>query len=156
MDKISRRKFLKVVGGGSAALAGGALLFGGVGLSGNKATDALTFKAMAGLPSAPLPSYASYVVEGGVNLATRTGVITKTVFAGHPDEVSNLALPGLTRTLRVTGVEVMGAVVKVTGQVMDPSTLLAGEKETVNLTIDRSAGTLRTEFLGKEIELTLA
>ncbi len=156
MDKISRREFLKVVGGGSVALAGGALLFEGMGLNGKKATDALTFKAVAGLPSAPLPSYASYVVEGGVNLAARTGVITKTVFAGHPDEVSNLALPGLTRMLRVTGVEVAGPVVNVTGEVMDPSTLLAGEKATVDLRIDRSAGTLRTEFLGKEVELKLS
>jgi hypothetical protein len=155
LQEISRRKFLKVVGSGSIALAGASLVFGGADLLGKKTGDALAFKAITGLPSVPLPSYASYVVEGGVNLATRTGVITATVFAGHPEEVSNLALPGLTRTLRVTGVEVMGPVVRVTGKVTDPSTLLPGEKHTVDLRIDREAGTLRTEFLGKEVVLTL-
>ena len=155
MDKISRRDFLKLVGGGSVGLAGGAMLRN-FGLPGQVAKDALTFRAVAGLPSSPLPSYASYVIEGGVNLATKTGVMTKTVFAGAPDATSNLALPGLTRTLRVTDVSSLGGVVRITAEVADPSILLKGESPTTTMTIDRSSGTARTEFLGREVELQLA
>ena len=155
MDKISRRDFLKIVGGGSVALAGGAML-ANIGLPGQVAKDALTFRAVAGLPSMPLPSYASYVVEGGVNLATKTGVVTRTVFAGAPDATSNLALPGLTRNLRITDVSSLGGIVRITAEVADPSILLKGETSTTTITIDRSSGTARTDFLGRDIELQLA
>ena len=155
MDKISRRDFLKIVGGGSVALAGGAML-ANFGLPGQVAKDALTFRAVAGLPSMPLPSYATYVVEGGVNLATKTGVVTRTVFAGAPDATSNLAFPGLTRNLRITDVSSLGGVVRITAEMADPSVLLNGETSTATITIDRSSGTARTDFLGREIELQLA
>ena len=155
MDKISRRDFLKMVGGGSVALAGGAML-ANFGLQGATTKDALTFRAVAGLPSMPLPSYASYVVEGGVNLATKTGVVTRTVFAGAPDATSNLALPGLTRNLRITDVSSLGGIVRITAEVADPSVLLKGESSTTTITIDRSSGTAHTEFLGREVELQLA
>jgi hypothetical protein len=155
MDKISRRKFLKLVGGSSVALVGGAM-FTKIGLPGQIEKDALTFRAVAGLPTAPLPSYASYVIEGGVNLASKTGVVTKGVFAGSPDATSNLALPGLTRNLRVTDVSSLGGVVRITAEVADPSVLLKGEAPTTTITIDTSSGTARAEFLGREVELQLA
>jgi len=116
----------------------------------------LTFRAIAGLPTAPLPSYASYVIEGGVNLANKTGIVTKTVFAGAPDAVSNLALPGLTRTMRVTDVSSVAGVVRITAELADPSVMLKGEEHTTTITIDTASNTAQAEFLGREIELQLA
>ncbi len=155
MDKMSRRNFLKIVGGGTAMLAGGVML-SGFGLPSQAGTDALTFRAVAGLPTKPLPSYASYVLEGGVNVATKSGVLTKTVFAGPPDAMSNLALPGLTRVIRVTDVRELGKSVEIVGQVADPSQLLQGESSTVTVRVDKAAGTAQTLFLGNEINLQLA
>lgn len=136
------------------AVAGSAMLLG-VDITDQKANEALAFRAVAGLPSGPIPSYASYVIEGGVNLATKTGVITTNVFAGHPEAISNLTLPGLTRTIRVTHVETSGNTVKVSGEIMDPSTLLPNESTTATVVIDRSTGTAKTEFLGNQVELKL-
>ncbi len=155
MDKMTRRDFLKLVGGGSMALAGGAML-SGLGLPAGSAKDALTFRAIAGLPSAPLPNYASYVIEGGVNLATGSGVLTRTVFAGHPEGMSNIALPGLTQVVRVTGVNSLGSLVEIKGEVADSAQLLPGETSQVTVRVDRSSGTVRAQFLGNKIDLRMA
>lgn len=152
MEKINRRDFLKLVGSGSAAIAGGAMLTG-IGLPGQGRSDAFTFRAVAGLPTAPLPSYASYVLEGGVNLAAGSGVVTKTVFAGPPDAMSNLTLPGLTRVLRITGVRQLGSILELTAQAADPFQLLRGESPTVTVRIDRSTGQAQAHFLDSLVEL---
>jgi len=102
-----------------------------------------------------LPSYASYVVQGGVNLATQTGVITKNLFAGPPEAASTFALPGLARIVRVTTVREMGSTLEILGTVDDPSVLLKGESSKVEIKVDKSAGTVRTPFIDEEIELKL-
>ena len=154
MRKISRRDFLKLVGGGSAAAAVGAML-PQVGLLTPASKEAFTFRAVAGLPEGILPSYASYVVQGGVNLATQTGVITKNLFAGPPEAASTFALPGLARIVRVTTVREMGSTLEILGTVDDPSVLLKGESSKVQIKVDKSAGTVRTPFIDEEIELKL-
>jgi len=102
-----------------------------------------------------LPSYASYVVQGGVNLATQTGVITKNLFAGPPEAASAFALPGLARIVRVTTVREMGSTLEILGTVDDASVLLKGESSKVQIKVDKSAGTVRTPFIDEEIELKL-
>lgn len=138
-------------------LAGGAML-SGIGFSSptsQAGKNALTFRAVAGLPTGPLPSYASYVLEGGVNLASRSGVMTKALFAGPPEAISNIAFPGLTRIIRVMDVKEFGSIVQIEGQLADPGQLLPGESPTVTVRIDRSTGTAQTHFLGTEIDLRL-
>ena len=154
MKKISRRDFLKLVGGGSAAAAVGAML-PQVGLLTPASKEAFTFRAVAGLPGGILPSYASYVVQGGVNLATQTGVITKNLFAGPPEAASTFALPGLARIVRVTTVREMGSTLEILGTVDDPSVLFKGESSKVQIKVDKSAGTVKTPFIDEEIELKL-
>src|SRR5712691_1586012 len=105
MTEISRRKFLKMLGAGTGFMAAGALIPGGVLTSGRvlQATkNKLKFRAVGGLPQGVLPSYASYVIEGTIDLRTHSGVATKNVFAGPPEAMSTIALPGLSRTVRIT------------------------------------------------------
>ena len=154
MRRISRRDFLKLVGGGSAAAAVGAML-PQVGFLTPASKQAFTFRAVAGLPGGILPSYASYVVQGGVNLATQTGVITKNLFAGPPEAASTFALPGLARIVRVNTVREVGSTLEILGTVDDPSVLLKGESSRVQIKVDKSAGTVRTPFIDEEIELKL-
>jgi len=68
--EINRRGFLKLAGVGTAVAAGATIpavemLFGG-----HPGTIAL--RAVGGLPSEPLPTYASYVLDGNVDLAQKT------------------------------------------------------------------------------------
>src|SRR3989304_7584321 len=99
MEDVDRRAFLKMVGVVSGSVAVGAappaiaLAFRG--------PDGLAFRAVGGLPASGLPAYASYVLQGSVNLATRSGVLTRTVHAGGPDAPRGFALAGLDRVLRV-------------------------------------------------------
>lgn len=154
MKKITRRDFLKLMGAGSAAAAVGAML-PQVGLLTPASKEAFTFRAAAGLPAGNFPSYASYVVQGGVNLATQTGVITKNLFAGPPEVASTLALPGLARIVRVSAVREVGSTLEILGTVDDPSVLLRGESSTVRIKVDKAAGTVRTPFIDEEIDLKL-
>lgn len=155
MDKINRRDFLKFAAGSSLTLAGGAML-SGLGLPSSTGRNAFTFRAVTGLPSGPIPSYASLVIEGGLDLAAGTGILTQTVFAGPPDAMSNIALPGLTRIVRVTSVRSTGSLIEIHGAPADPSQLHALETGTVSILVDRSAGTARAKFLDSEVRLKLS
>src|SRR5690348_15858456 len=102
MEKLNRRKFLKVAGASSAIAAGAAIPSAGL-LTGNAATHGrVTIRAVVGMPKKPLPNYASYVIEGHVIHDAKTGVITKSVFAGGPETMSTVALPGMSHITRVT------------------------------------------------------
>src|SRR5689334_4545157 len=102
MNSFSRRQFLIFIGAGAVMLAGGTALTVRQ-LTGNAQGNTLKFRAITGLPAKPMPVYASYVIDGQVNLNNKTGAITKNVFAGPPEEPTNIAL--LTRNVRVTGVQ---------------------------------------------------
>ncbi len=90
MDKLNRRKFLKVAGASTAVVAGVSVPSADLLANNTTKKGTLTFRAVAGLPAKPLPSYASYVLEGHVDLTSGSGVMTKTVFAGSPGKARNL------------------------------------------------------------------
>jgi hypothetical protein len=155
MEKLNRRKFLKVAGASTAVAAGVSVPSAGL-LAGNKMkSGTVTFRAVAGMPAKPLPSYASYVLEGHVDLASGSGVMTKTVFASSPETMSTIALPGMSRIARITGVEDLGGSLRITGMVDDRSQLQRGESPMFNVLIDRTRGIVQTEFFGKEVSLLL-
>ena len=156
MEKLNRRKFLKVAGASSAVAAGAALPSAGLLASSATTHGTVTFRAVAGMPQKPLPNYASYVIEGHVNLDTRSGVITKSVFAGAPEMTSTVALPGMSRIARVTDVADEGGVLRITGVVDDRSQLRRGESNTFSVLLDRPQGIVKAEFFGDSVTLLLA
>src|SRR5438552_16591867 len=132
MKGINRRRFLQVAGAGSIAAAAGAAtvvpqLAASSRLTTSSKQGTVTFRAVTGLPSKPLPSYASLLIEGHVNLTTRSGVVTKTFFAGSPQAKSTVALPGLSRIIRITDVQNLGGTFRIRGVIDDRSQLQFGE-----------------------------
>ena len=116
MKQLDRRDFLKMAAAGSAAAATAAALP----LSGVLTwigQDTFAFRAVAGLPKDPLPTYASLVVEGRVNLDRGTGTVTKSLYAGAPDAISNILFPGTARTIQVTGVHRSGDTIRIVGTI---------------------------------------
>src|SRR5436309_14864706 len=102
--EISRRKFLKMLGAGTGVMAAAILIPGGVLTSGRvlpASKNKLKFRAVGGLPQGSFPSYASYVIEGTIDMKTHSRIATTTVFAGPPEAMSSIALPGLSRTIRI-------------------------------------------------------
>jgi len=95
------------------------------------------------------------VIEGHVNLTTRSGMLTKAVFAGHPEGMSTIALPGLSRIVRITDVQDLGGAFRIIGVVDDRSQLLRGESLDFDMYIDPSNGIVRTGFFGNEVQLLL-
>ena len=155
MEKLNRRKFLKVAGASSAIAAGAVLPSSGL-LAKSAATNGtVTFRAVAGMPQKPLPNYASYVIEGHVNLDARTGVITRSVFAGAPETMSTVALPGMSRIARITDVVEEAGLLRITGVVNDRSQLRRGESPTFTVFMDRSLGTVKAEFFGNSVTLLM-
>jgi hypothetical protein len=161
MKGINRRRFLQLAGAGTLAAATAGATAGVPGLSTATRLSATSkqgrfnFRAVTGLPSKPLPSYASYVLEGQVDLTTHSGVITRTVFAGHPEAMSTVALPGLSRIIRITDVQALGWTFRVLGVVDDRSQLQQGESRVFDLLIDPAQGLARTSSLGSPIVLQL-
>jgi hypothetical protein len=161
---VNRRGFLKLAGMGGAAVAavGGMRLAGSSAVAGRAArakvapteSATLQFRAMGALPKAPLPSYATQVVEGNVDIARQSGVLASTFFAGAGG-VSAMALPGLSRSIRVTGVDSSGSMVRITGVVDDRSQLQPGESPIVHVNVDRKTGVAVANVHGRDVELAL-
>jgi len=133
MEQMDRSTFMKLAGAGSVAAA--------VPMAGKLAAQddsRLQFKALGGLPKAPLPSYATHVVEGTVDLTTGTGIVTTRVLAGHPGGTSGVGLPGLARIIRIDRV--------------------VAERDEYRLAgvIDRKNGVVRAPFAGRQVSLPLA
>jgi hypothetical protein len=171
MDSIDRRKFLKFVGAGSGIAVASALASGGIqnllgnaggggtlisalGLTKSQAPDALSFRAVAGMPAAPWPAYASYVLEGNVNPVNRSGVLTRTVFAGAPGSMSDIALPGLSETIYVTDVRPAHDGLLIQGLVAGRSQV-GGESQTVEILVDRTRRIVHAPFSGSTVNLSL-
>ena len=154
MEGFDRRGFLKLVGvlGGSVTVGALTPAFGLLKFSD---PETLSFRAVTGLPAAPMPAYASYVLEGNVNLGTRSGVVTRTVFAGPPEAMSGIALPGLSQTIRIKDVIPSRGVVRIRGEVADRSQLAAGERPTMEILVDRSRGIIRAPFGISGVNLSL-
>jgi hypothetical protein len=152
MDKLDRKTFLAGVGSVAAAGAVGVPLTQRLG----SASKGLAFRATAGLPKAPLPSYATHVVEGTVDLVRSSGLITSRVLAGHPGAMSAIGLPGFARLIRVTDAEARGQQVRLRGVIEDRSQLGRGESASVEVLVDRERGIVWAPFLGRQSELQLA
>lgn len=156
MNKIERRKFLKVAGAGVAGTAAVSALGPLAKLAISLGEDGLLrFRAVTGLPREPLPAYASYVLDGQVDLRTKTGTITRVLYAGAPDAMSSISFPGVTRTVRVTGLEQSDGLIRITGMVDDRSKLLKGESPAVELVISRSQKRAWAQFFGTEVSMRL-
>jgi hypothetical protein len=158
MKKLNRRTFLTVAGTSTAAAATGAAITSASLFTGHimgEKSGTLTFRAVAGLPSRLLPAYASYVIEGHVNLTTHSGVVTKTLFAGDPAQMSRIAFPGQSRIIRVTDAEDLGGTYRITGVIDDRSQLQRGESSTFNILIDPSQRVARMNFFGSELVMSL-
>jgi hypothetical protein len=153
MKHMDRRSLFKLAGVGSLLAAGAALPV--VGRIASQPANLFGFRATLGLPEAPLPSYATYIVEGTLNLATGTGLVTSRVLAGHPGAPSEIGLPGLGRIVRVAGVETRGAQLRVQGVIEDRSGLQPGESPQVELLIDRERGVVQAPFVGRPVQLTI-
>src|SRR5437899_13104998 len=80
MTTLNRHGFLKLVSSGSAAIAAAPALSAERWLRETGTGQALTVRAVVGVPTHPLPVYASYVIEGYVHLGTRSGALTTAVY----------------------------------------------------------------------------
>lgn len=158
MKKLDRQGFLKAAGTGSAAIAAAGALPASHVLASSGADGAeriLTIRAVAQLPAKPLAGYASCVLSGHIDVAARAGLLSQTIFAGPPEAMSEIGLPGLSRTIRVSDVREVDGVLHVTGLVDDRSQLEKGESPKVSLRIDRARGVATARFGGSEIRLRL-
>ena len=154
MKKLNRRNFIKVTGAGSLAAAAAVGATTAL-IAGSAKPDTLTFRAVAGLPVKPLPNYASLVIEGHIDLTQRSGVLTKTVFAGSPQMMSAMALPGMSRIVHITDVQEKQGLLYLTGVVSDRSLLARGESPALQMSIDRSNHTASVDFFGSQFSLLL-
>jgi len=156
VNKIERRKFLKVAGAGVAGAAAVSALGPLANMVISIGNDgALRFRAITGLPTEPLPAYASYVLEGHVNLKAKSGTITRTLYAGAPDAMSAITFPGVTRTVRLTSLEQSDGLIRIKGNVDDRSQLLKGETASVEIVVNRSQGRAWAQFFGTEVTMEL-
>lgn len=154
MQQMKRRRLLELAGISTAVLAGFGI--GRVGRSLLDRPEPFQFRAALGLPEAPLPSYATYVVEGALDLASQSGVVTSRVMAGHPGARSEIGLPGLARVVTVTGVDQRDTQLTIRGVIEDRSQLQPGEDYHVELVIDRARGVVQAPFANRTVTLPLA
>jgi anaerobic selenocysteine-containing dehydrogenase len=154
MKTLDRRDFLKIAGAGTVALAAGAAVpvAGFFGWSGK---DVLRFRAVVGMPKAPLPTYASYVIEGTVDIRARTGRVAKSLHAGAPDAMSGVVFPGTARAIQISDVQRDGKQVRIRGQIAEPVTLLKGEGPEFVMVVDQSSGIAHADFLGTTVVMRL-
>jgi len=151
MQPVERRKFLKMAAAGSALAAAAALPLAGI-LEWSGA-NRLKFRAAVGMPHNPLPAYASFVVEGNLDLAGGTGTVRKSLYAGAPNAMSNILFPGTERIIRVNFVQHSGDTMRIAGTIDESQALGPRESRNVAITIDRRAGLARADFLGREMLL---
>jgi hypothetical protein len=153
MKRIERRTFLKLVGLSGSLAAAATLPSASAILGGSRSSVAI--RAEAGMPANPLPSMATHVLEGWVDTKAGTGKLTSSIFAGHPGATSDIALPGLTRLIQVTGVQVSGDQLRIAGMVSDRSQLVPTESPAVSIVVDRVAGTATARLRGNDVTLRL-
>jgi hypothetical protein len=154
MQQMNRRRVFKLAGVGTLLAAGVAIPT--VGQLPIAQPDLFQFRATLGLPEPPLPSYATYVIEGTLNLAAGTGLVASRLLAGHPGAPSEIGLPGLGRIINVTGVDNRGSQLNVRGVIEDRSQLQPGESHQVEMVIDRDRGVVQAPFGSRSVVLTLA
>ncbi len=154
MKTMDRRDFLKIAGAGTAALAAGAAM-PVAGFFGWTGKNVVRFRAVTGMPKAPLPTYASYVIEGHVDIRARMGTLAKSLHAGAPNAMSGVVFPGTARSILVTDVQEIGGELRITGEIAQPTTLLKGESPSFSMVVDRSTGIAQADFLGTTVLMRL-
>lgn len=150
MSRLDRRTFLKLAGAGSAVAGAGGLLSVGTRLA---AGGRLAIRASGRLPAAPYPAAVTKLVEGTVDLSTRTGLLVSRVLRGHPEPAA--ALPGSDRLIRIKDVKRSGSTYRLAGVIDDRSLLRAGEPADVEVVVDLAAGKLTVPFAGSTVVLPL-
>ena len=150
--QVDRRTFLKLAGSGSVAVAAAAV--SGSAMLLPLTSRPLIFRASAGLPARPMPSMVTKVVEGRVDMIKGTGILNSQVLVGYP-EPSQIALPGLSRMIRITTATEHAGLVRLTGVVDDRSQLQPGEAPAFQITIDRVQGLLTMPLGGHSVTLKL-
>ncbi len=156
MNKIERRKFLKVAGVGVAGVAASAAAGPLASLVISMTKDGiLHLRAVTGLPKAPLPAYASYVLDGRVDLIAKSGVVHSRLFAGAPGAMSTIVFPGTERLVRVTDVQQSNGSITISGVVERPSQLGNGEDPNVAIVVNRSQGLAWARFFGTDVSMRL-
>jgi hypothetical protein len=155
MNNIDRRRLFKLAAAGSVAAAGAAVPVVGRLTSNVDDHPTISIRATHGLPEPPLPSYATYVVEGTLNLATGAGLITTRVLAGHPGDPSEIGLPGLTRVININQIDSNASQLRVRGVIEDRSQLQPGESSRVELLVDRTQRTVTAPFVGRTVTLAM-
>ncbi|MGH2597317.1 MAG: twin-arginine translocation signal domain-containing protein [Actinomycetota bacterium] len=155
MTDYNRRDFLKLAGAGTAAAAVvGSGTFATLRLIESKTkSGTMTFRAVTGLPQQPLPAYASYVLDGTVDLASGTGAVRRMLFAGAPESMSSIAFQELTRDLRVTSIRGSGN--RLTLNTVIDGALHPGESRTGTIVVDRSSGEVQAPFVGNDVMMQL-
>jgi hypothetical protein len=153
MNMLSRRCFLAFTGVGVVAVAASGVVIAARQLTGRGQGNKLSFQAITGLPAKPLLSYASYVITGTVNVSNGTGTITKYVYGGPPESMTNIPL--LARTVRVSGVSNQGNVWHITGVVENQTQLQKGEETSFELVLDGTSSLAHSTFFGSPILLKL-
>lgn len=156
MQNMDRRRLFKLAGVGSALAAGAALPVVGRLAGQVEPPNIFGFRATLGMPQSPLPSYATYVMEGTLNIGSGAGLITARLLAGHPGDPSEIGLPGLSRIIKVNQVEAHGSQLNVRGVIEDRAQLQPGETPQVEIVIDRNRGTVVAPFAGQAVTLNLA
>src|SRR5438093_30151 len=143
MERTQRRKFLGVAAAGAAGAAAWTA-FGPLPAKVRSNGDAavLRFRAVAPLPQEPLPAYASYLVEGRVDVKGHSGVFTSKLVAGAPEAMSAITFPGTVRRYRVTDVQQLGKTLRITGEVDRSTKLGNGEGREVEIVVDQDQGTV--------------
>jgi len=153
--QTNRRSLLKLAGAGTVVAAGVAIPTT-LSRSAADQPDVFRFRAVLGLPELPLPSYATYIIEGTLDLAKGTGLVANRMVAGHSEASSSIGLPGFGRIITVTGVEQRGGQLNIRGVIEDRSQLQPGESHQVELMVDRDRGIVEAPLGSKRVVLTLA
>jgi len=153
MGPVERREFLKMAGGGALAIAATTLPLAGI--LEWPGSNRLQFRAAVGMPSNPLPAYASYVVEGNLDLILGKGTVRKSLYFGAPNAMSNILFPGAERLIQVTDIQRSGETIKIAGVVDDSATLGAQESRNASIVIDLTRKTAQADFLGRTMQLRL-
>lgn len=155
MKPMERRQFLKVAGAGAAAVVAAAAIPPVVELILSNGERRLRFRATAGVPRAPLPAYATYVLTGEIDLDRRKGAITSDLLAGSSASAGALSIPGLSRTISVTAVREDRGIIEVTGMTEGRPQLLPGEDAKIRLILDRPHGVAEASFFGHPLTMQL-
>ncbi len=113
------------------------------------------FLQLAGAGSLAAATAGATTVVPGLPTAARLTAASKTVFAGHPAAMTTVALPGLSRIIRITDVQALGGTFRILGEVDDRSQLQRGESRSFDLFIDPAQGLARTSSLGSPVVLQL-